>query len=70
MRFYEVVTPLRALATELQVKNNHLVDDLDSHRKQIKSLTEVQKTFSPFSFHFSDLRECLFIESALPIVRN
>ncbi|MCI4393898.1 hypothetical protein PGIGA_G00162430 [Pangasianodon gigas] len=40
VRFYEVVTPLRALVTELQVKKNNLMDDLDSHRKQIKSLME------------------------------
>ncbi|KAG7315972.1 hypothetical protein KOW79_020838 [Hemibagrus wyckioides] len=40
VRFYEVVTPLRALVTELQVKKNDLMDDLDSHRKQIKSLME------------------------------
>ncbi|KAK3511111.1 hypothetical protein QTP70_031458 [Hemibagrus guttatus] len=40
VRFYEVVTPLRALVTELQVKKNDLTDDLDSHRKQIKSLLE------------------------------
>lgn len=63
MRFYEVVTPLRAQVTELQVKKNNLMDDLDSHRKQIKSLMEVQKTLSPFSLHFrftSDFRESLF----------
>lgn len=47
---YEVVTPLRALVTELQVKKNNLTDDLDSHRKQIKSLMEVRKTLL-FLFH-------------------
>ncbi|KAK2818148.1 hypothetical protein Q7C36_022081 [Tachysurus vachellii] len=40
VRFYEVVTPLRALVTELQAKKNQLMDDLDSHRKQINSLME------------------------------
>ncbi|KAI5089897.1 progesterone-induced-blocking factor 1, partial [Silurus meridionalis] len=45
VRFYEVVTPLRAQVTELQAKKNNVMDDLDSHRKQIKSLMEVRKTF-------------------------
>ncbi|XP_047659242.1 progesterone-induced-blocking factor 1 isoform X3 [Tachysurus fulvidraco] len=40
VRFYEVVTPLRALVTELQAKKHQLMDDLDSHRKQINSLME------------------------------
>ncbi|KAI4889464.1 hypothetical protein NFI96_011637, partial [Prochilodus magdalenae] len=40
VRFYEVVTPLKAQVTELQVKKNSLIDDLDSHRSQIKSLME------------------------------
>ncbi|KAF4075316.1 hypothetical protein AMELA_G00233060 [Ameiurus melas] len=40
VRFYDVVTPLRALVTELQVKKDNLTDDLDSHRKQSKSLME------------------------------
>ncbi|XP_067260528.1 progesterone-induced-blocking factor 1 isoform X2 [Chanodichthys erythropterus] len=40
IRFYEVVNPLRALATELQVKKADLTEDLDSHRNQIRSLME------------------------------
>lgn len=40
IRFYEVVNPLRALATELQMKKTDLIEDLDSHRKQIRSLME------------------------------
>ncbi|KAK7166160.1 hypothetical protein R3I93_006055 [Phoxinus phoxinus] len=40
IRFYEVVNPLRALATELQVKKANLTEDLDSHRNQIRSLME------------------------------
>ncbi|XP_036419362.1 progesterone-induced-blocking factor 1 [Colossoma macropomum] len=40
VRFYEVVTPLRAQVTELQVKKNSVSDDLDSHRSQIRSLME------------------------------
>uniref|UniRef100_A0AAY4EZ10 Progesterone-induced-blocking factor 1 n=1 Tax=Denticeps clupeoides TaxID=299321 RepID=A0AAY4EZ10_9TELE len=39
-RFYEKVTPLRALITELQVKKNILTEDQDSQRSQIKSLME------------------------------
>lgn len=62
MRLYEVVTPLRALVTELQVKKNNLTDDLDSHRKQIKSLMEVRKTLL-FLFHVRPQR--VFIKSVL-----
>ncbi|XP_051748050.1 progesterone-induced-blocking factor 1 [Ctenopharyngodon idella] len=40
IRFYEVVNPLRALTTELQVKKADLTEDLDSHRNQIRSLME------------------------------
>ncbi|XP_073699086.1 progesterone-induced-blocking factor 1 [Garra rufa] len=40
IRFYEVVNPLRALVTELQVKKSNLNEDLDSHRNQIRSLME------------------------------
>ncbi|XP_016122207.1 progesterone-induced-blocking factor 1-like, partial [Sinocyclocheilus grahami] len=40
IRFYEVVTPLRALVTELQVKKSNLNEDLDSYRNQIRSLME------------------------------
>uniref|UniRef100_A0A673MRY3 Progesterone immunomodulatory binding factor 1 n=1 Tax=Sinocyclocheilus rhinocerous TaxID=307959 RepID=A0A673MRY3_9TELE len=40
IRFYEVVNPLRALVTELQVKKTNLNEDLDSHRNQIRSLME------------------------------
>ncbi|KAJ8349960.1 hypothetical protein SKAU_G00250900 [Synaphobranchus kaupii] len=40
VRFYEVVTPLRTQANELQKKKNILSEDLDSHRSQIKSLME------------------------------
>ncbi|TRZ01525.1 hypothetical protein DNTS_005209, partial [Danionella cerebrum] len=40
IRFYEAVNPLRALATELQMKKSDLTEDLESHRCQIKSLME------------------------------
>ncbi|XP_031414086.1 progesterone-induced-blocking factor 1 [Clupea harengus] len=40
VRFYEVVTPLRTLVTELQGRKNGLSDDLESHRGQLKSLME------------------------------
>ncbi|XP_030636603.1 progesterone-induced-blocking factor 1 [Chanos chanos] len=40
VRFYEVVTPLRALVTDLQTKKSSLTEDLDSHRSQLKSLME------------------------------
>lgn len=40
IRFYEVVNPLRTLATELQMKKTDLTEDLDSHRNQIRSLME------------------------------
>uniref|UniRef100_A0A8C1G8U2 Progesterone immunomodulatory binding factor 1 n=1 Tax=Cyprinus carpio TaxID=7962 RepID=A0A8C1G8U2_CYPCA len=40
IRFYEVVNPLRALVTELQVKKSNLSEDLDSHRNQTRSLME------------------------------
>ncbi|XP_067297491.1 progesterone-induced-blocking factor 1 isoform X2 [Pseudorasbora parva] len=40
IRFYEVVNPLRTLATELQVKKANLTEDMDCHRNQIKSLME------------------------------
>uniref|UniRef100_A0A8C1WTI4 Progesterone immunomodulatory binding factor 1 n=1 Tax=Cyprinus carpio TaxID=7962 RepID=A0A8C1WTI4_CYPCA len=40
IRFYEVVNPLRALVTELQVKKSNLNEDLDSHRNQTRSLME------------------------------
>lgn len=41
MRFYEVVTPLRAQLAELSVKRGNLTEDLDAHRTQMKSLMEV-----------------------------
>uniref|UniRef100_A0A7N6AA95 Progesterone immunomodulatory binding factor 1 n=1 Tax=Anabas testudineus TaxID=64144 RepID=A0A7N6AA95_ANATE len=40
MRFYEVVTPLRAQLAELSVKRGSLTEDLDAYRAQIKSLME------------------------------
>ncbi|KAL1021668.1 hypothetical protein UPYG_G00016330 [Umbra pygmaea] len=40
LRFYEVVTPLRAQLSELHVKKKSLTDDLDTHRTQIKDLME------------------------------
>ncbi|XP_076839646.1 progesterone-induced-blocking factor 1 [Brachyhypopomus gauderio] len=40
VRFYEAVTPLRSLVTELQVKKSSLSEDLDSQRDQIKALME------------------------------
>uniref|UniRef100_A0A9J8BIK6 Progesterone immunomodulatory binding factor 1 n=1 Tax=Cyprinus carpio carpio TaxID=630221 RepID=A0A9J8BIK6_CYPCA len=40
IRFCEVVNPLRALVTELQVKKTNLNEDLGSHRNQIRSLME------------------------------
>uniref|UniRef100_A0A8D0AS51 Progesterone immunomodulatory binding factor 1 n=1 Tax=Sander lucioperca TaxID=283035 RepID=A0A8D0AS51_SANLU len=41
MRFYEVVTPLRAQLAELSVKRGSLTEDLDTHRTQMKALMEV-----------------------------
>lgn len=40
VRFYEVVNPMKALVTELQVKKTNLTDDLESYRNQIKSIME------------------------------
>uniref|UniRef100_A0A8D0AN16 Progesterone immunomodulatory binding factor 1 n=1 Tax=Sander lucioperca TaxID=283035 RepID=A0A8D0AN16_SANLU len=40
MRFYEVVTPLRAQLAELSVKRGSLTEDLDTHRTQMKALME------------------------------
>ncbi|XP_062383325.1 progesterone-induced-blocking factor 1 [Sardina pilchardus] len=40
VRFYEVVTPLRSLVTELQGRKNALSDDVESNRGQLKSLME------------------------------
>ncbi|KAJ8003377.1 hypothetical protein DPEC_G00147700 [Dallia pectoralis] len=40
VRFYEVITPLRAQLSELHVTKNCLTDDLDTHRAQIKALME------------------------------
>ncbi|XP_061083215.1 progesterone-induced-blocking factor 1 isoform X1 [Conger conger] len=40
VRFYEVVTPLRTQVTELQKKKSVLSEDLDNHRRQMKSLME------------------------------
>ncbi|XP_034407314.1 progesterone-induced-blocking factor 1 [Cyclopterus lumpus] len=40
MRFYEVVTPLRAQLAELGVKRDSLTDDLNTHRTQLKALME------------------------------
>lgn len=43
MRFYEVVTPLRAQLAELSVKRGSLTEELDTHRTQMKSLMEVTR---------------------------
>uniref|UniRef100_UPI003AAAC633 progesterone-induced-blocking factor 1 n=1 Tax=Centroberyx gerrardi TaxID=166262 RepID=UPI003AAAC633 len=40
MRFYEVVTPLRAQLTELHVNRGGLTEELDTHRTQMKALME------------------------------
>ncbi|XP_068424244.1 progesterone-induced-blocking factor 1 [Clinocottus analis] len=40
MRFYEVVTPLRAQLAELSVKSGSLTDDLNANRTQMKALME------------------------------
>ncbi|KAI9535543.1 hypothetical protein NQZ68_003097 [Dissostichus eleginoides] len=40
MRFYEVVTPLRAQLSELSVKRGTLTEDLDTHRTQMRALME------------------------------
>ncbi|GAA6229646.1 progesterone-induced-blocking factor 1 [Lates japonicus] len=40
MRFYEVVTPLRAQLAELSVKRGSLTEELDTHRTQMKALME------------------------------
>nr|XP_023667366.1 progesterone-induced-blocking factor 1 isoform X1 [Paramormyrops kingsleyae] len=40
VRFYEVVTPLRAQIKELHLRKNGLSEDLDVHRAQLKSLME------------------------------
>uniref|UniRef100_A0A671TSJ1 Progesterone immunomodulatory binding factor 1 n=1 Tax=Sparus aurata TaxID=8175 RepID=A0A671TSJ1_SPAAU len=40
MRFYEVVTPLRAQLAELSVKRGCLTEDLDTNRTQMKALME------------------------------
>ncbi|XP_058507413.1 progesterone-induced-blocking factor 1 [Solea solea] len=40
MRFYEVVTPLRAQLAELSVKKGSLTEELDTHRSQMKALME------------------------------
>lgn len=40
VRFYEVVTPLRAQLSELSVKKNDLTEELSIHRTQTKDLME------------------------------
>ncbi|XP_056628479.1 progesterone-induced-blocking factor 1 [Triplophysa dalaica] len=40
VRFYDVVNPLRALVTELQMKKTDLTVDLESYRNQLKSIME------------------------------
>ncbi|KAK2824439.1 hypothetical protein Q5P01_021614 [Channa striata] len=40
IRFYEVVTPLRAQLAELSVKRGSLTEELDTHRTQMKALME------------------------------
>ncbi|TMS04598.1 Progesterone-induced-blocking factor 1 [Larimichthys crocea] len=40
MRFYEVVTPLRAHLAELSVKRGTMTEELDTHRTQMKALME------------------------------
>uniref|UniRef100_A0A667X5K4 Progesterone immunomodulatory binding factor 1 n=1 Tax=Myripristis murdjan TaxID=586833 RepID=A0A667X5K4_9TELE len=40
MRFYELVTPLRVELAELHVKKGSLMDELDTHRTQMKALLE------------------------------
>ncbi|KAF3708112.1 Progesterone-induced-blocking factor 1 [Channa argus] len=40
LRFYEVVTPLRAQLAELNVKRGSMSEELDTHRAQMKALME------------------------------
>lgn len=40
MRFYEVVTPLRAQLVELSLKNSSVTEELDMHRTKMKTLIE------------------------------
>uniref|UniRef100_A0A7N8YBY5 Progesterone immunomodulatory binding factor 1 n=1 Tax=Mastacembelus armatus TaxID=205130 RepID=A0A7N8YBY5_9TELE len=40
LRFYEMVTPLRAQLTEFSVKKGSLTEELDTHRAQMKALME------------------------------
>ncbi|KAM9845820.1 progesterone-induced-blocking factor 1-like [Aulostomus maculatus] len=40
MRFYELVTPLRAQLAELHVKKGSLKEDLETHRTQMKGLMQ------------------------------
>ncbi|XP_057187374.1 progesterone-induced-blocking factor 1 [Triplophysa rosa] len=40
VRFYDVVNPLRALVTELQMKKTDLTEDLESYRNQLRSIME------------------------------
>lgn len=49
MRFYEVVTPLRAQLSELSVKRGTLTEDLDTHRTQMRALMEVRHTYTPLN---------------------
>ncbi len=46
MRFYEVVTPLRAQLAELSVKRGSLTEELDTHRTQMKALMEVPHAYT------------------------
>lgn len=48
MRFYEVVTPLRAQLAELSTKRGNLTEDLDTHRTQMKGLMEVTPKYTHF----------------------
>lgn len=51
MRFYEVVTPLRAHLAELSVKRGTMTEELDTHRTQMKALMEVLHTHTTTSIN-------------------
>lgn len=61
MRFYEVVTPLRAHLAELSVKRGTMTEELDTHRTQMKALMEVLHTHTTTSLYLHLYDTLIFV---------
>uniref|UniRef100_A0A3Q3KDL0 Progesterone immunomodulatory binding factor 1 n=1 Tax=Monopterus albus TaxID=43700 RepID=A0A3Q3KDL0_MONAL len=57
VRFYEVVTPLRAQLAELSVKRGSLTEELDTHRTQMRALMELELRSQRLTLELADTKQ-------------